>query len=75
MLRAFDQLSDDERDAIWLRIHGGMTHEQIGASLGQKPTTIRTWVFRGLRRLRASIIEAKPAPARDAVRIGDDSHG
>lgn len=61
LARALDTLPEAEREAIWLRVHAGMTHEQIGVALGRNPATIRTWVFRGLRRLRASLNTGGPS--------------
>lgn len=76
LARALESLPDDERQAIWLRVHSGMTHEQIGAALGRNTATVRTWVFRGLRRLRASLNTGGPSSEdTQSAGVGGASRG
>lgn len=47
----FDELPDDERQVIWLFIHRGLTHRQIGDALGTPIGTVKTRLRRGVMRL------------------------
>lgn len=47
----FDELPEDERQVLWLSVHRGMTHKQIGDALGTPVGTVKTRVRRGVMRL------------------------
>jgi RNA polymerase sigma-70 factor (ECF subfamily) len=46
------QLSPDEREAILLKIHGGLTFQQIADSRGVPLPTVASWYRRGIDRLK-----------------------
>lgn len=46
------RLSDDERETILLKIHGGLTFHEIASLCGQPVPTVASWYRRGLERLR-----------------------
>jgi RNA polymerase sigma-70 factor (ECF subfamily) len=46
------RLSPDEREAIQLKIHGGLTFQQIAESRGVPLPTVASWYRRGLERLK-----------------------
>lgn len=52
-------LSDDEREAIVLRLHGGLTFQEIADLRGVPLPTASSWYRRGLERLRAMLKEEK----------------
>ena len=45
-------LSPDEREAIVLKIHGGLTYQQIAELRGVPLPTVASWYRRGLERLK-----------------------
>ncbi|MFG0305243.1 MAG: RNA polymerase sigma factor [Phycisphaerales bacterium JB040] len=47
----FDRLPEDERQALWLSIHSGMSHRQIGEATQTPVGTVKTRLRNGLRRL------------------------
>lgn len=49
------QLSPDEREAIVLRIHGGLTFKEVAELRGVPLPTVASWYRRGLERLRAML--------------------
>lgn len=51
----FDRLPDDERHALWMSIHGGMTQAQISEATGTPLGTVKTRMRRGLLRLNAAL--------------------
>ncbi|HTL67155.1 MAG TPA: RNA polymerase sigma factor [Lacunisphaera sp.] len=53
------QLSDDEREVIILKIHGGHTFQQIADLRGVPLPTVASWYRRGLERLRALLKKEK----------------
>lgn len=53
------QLSDDEREAIVLKLHGGFTFQEIADLRGVPLPTASSWYRRGLERLRAMLKEEK----------------
>ena len=61
----FDELPEDERQVLWLSVHRGMTHKQIGDALDTPIGTVKTRMRRGVMRLgkllRASKREAAGA--------------
>ena len=44
-----------EREALWLKVHQGMTYAQIGDVLGVKPGTVGWLVHQGLDRLTSRL--------------------
>ena len=51
----FDRLPDEERRVLWLSIHGGLSHRQIGEATETPVGTVKTRLRRGLRRLHEAI--------------------
>lgn len=47
----FDELPEDERQVLWLSVHRGMTHKQIGDALDTPIGTVKTRMRRGVMRL------------------------
>lgn len=54
LARALRSLSHEQRQAMSLMLHRGFSHPEIAASCQVPESTARTWVRRGLLRLRAS---------------------
>jgi RNA polymerase sigma-70 factor, ECF subfamily len=52
MKRAYQMLSDDDREILDLRVIGGLTAEDVGALLARKPGAVRMAQSRALERLR-----------------------
>ena len=48
-------LPSREREALWLKVHQGMTYKQIGDVLGVKPGTVGWLVHQGLDRLTSRL--------------------
>lgn len=55
--RAFEQLGDDDREILELRVHGGLTAEEVGRLVGKQPGAVRMAQARALQRLRAILEE------------------
>ncbi len=49
------RLSPDEREAIVLKIHGGLTFQQIAEIRGAPLPTVASWYRRGLERLKTML--------------------
>jgi RNA polymerase sigma-70 factor, ECF subfamily len=47
-----DELEDDQRKSILLAYYGGLTHEQLAARLAAPLGTVKSWIRRGLQRLK-----------------------
>ncbi|HSE73824.1 MAG TPA: sigma-70 family RNA polymerase sigma factor [Dongiaceae bacterium] len=47
-----DQLEEDQRTSIRLAYYEGLTHEQLAARLGAPLGTVKSWIRRGLQRLK-----------------------
>jgi len=56
--RALDQLSEDERESIVLKIHQGMTFREIAAIRGVSINTVASWYRRGLEKMRDTLQES-----------------
>lgn len=60
---AFDRLPDDERTALWMFVHGGLSHSQIAEATSAPLGTVKTRLRRGLARLydvlRSATIHAR----------------
>jgi RNA polymerase sigma-70 factor (ECF subfamily) len=50
-----EMLPAREREALWLKVHQGMTYAQIGDVLGVKPGTVGWLVHQGLDRLTSRL--------------------
>ncbi|MGP1346305.1 MAG: RNA polymerase sigma factor [Phycisphaerales bacterium] len=48
---AFDRLPDDERHALWMSIHNGLSHRQIAEATRSPIGTVKTRLRRGLLRM------------------------
>ena len=57
--RAFEELSDNQRQALVLRFVEGYTLEEIAVKLGQSRANINHHYFRGMERLRKHIFGDK----------------
>ena len=57
--RAFEALSEDQRQTLWLHFVEGYTLDEIAKMLGQSKGNIRHHSFRGLERLRKQIFGGK----------------
>ena len=53
LARALDELSADQRDAVWLRVVDEHGYDELASTLGCTREAARVRVFRGLERLRA----------------------
>lgn len=51
IVRAFDTLPDEERTALWLSLHRGLSHSQIASATRAPIGTVKTRLRRGLMRL------------------------
>jgi len=60
---AFDRLPDAEREALWLSVHGGLSHAQIAAATDSPIGTVKSRLRRGLIRLYEAL---RPTPASAA---------
>lgn len=47
-----DELEDDQRKSILLAYYEGLTHEQLAARLAAPLGTVKSWIRRGLQRLK-----------------------
>jgi RNA polymerase sigma-70 factor, ECF subfamily len=52
LVRAFDRLSESDRDVLELRVLAGLDAEQVGAITGRRAGAVRTAQSRALARLR-----------------------
>lgn len=55
----FDRLPDEERNALWMSIFGGMTQQQIALATSTPLGTIKTRMRRGLLRLNSALASAR----------------
>jgi RNA polymerase sigma factor (sigma-70 family) len=55
LMIAFDELSDDEREAVWLHIYGELSFRQIAELRGRSLNTVTSWYRRGISRLQATL--------------------
>lgn len=49
--KAMEQLKPRERDALWLAYAEGLSHNEIAATLGVKPTSMKILLFRARQKL------------------------
>ena len=52
LAECLDQLETEQRYCIVLAYHEGLTHEELAARLARPLGTVKSWVRRGLQRLR-----------------------
>lgn len=57
--KAFEALSEGQRQTLWLHFFEGYTLDEIAAKLGQSRGNIKHHYFRGLDRLRKQILGSK----------------
>ena len=55
MMRAIDNLPDDERDAVVMRSFGGLTFQQIAGATGKPLTTVSSQYRRALGKLKKQL--------------------
>ncbi len=75
--QAFKALPEDERQALWMAVRSGMTHQQIAHATNAPIGTVKSRLRRGLIRLN-EILAREPAGAsgdneRAAPRTGGDA--
>ena len=58
LARCLGELESKQRQAILLAFHDGLSHSELAAHLRQPLGTVKTWVRRGLARLKACLGEA-----------------
>jgi len=51
----FDQLPEEERQALWLALHRGLTHRQIGIATDAPVGTVKSRLRRAVMRLQEAI--------------------
>jgi len=56
---ALERLSSDERSAIVLAVYGGLTQNDIALAMDAPLGTVKSWIRRGMARLRASLRTAE----------------
>ena len=56
--RCLGELESKQRQAILLAFHGGLSHSELAAQLRQPLGTVKTWVRRGLARLKTCLERA-----------------
>lgn len=59
MRRAFARLSDDERELLELKVHAGLSSDEVARLVGKRPGTIRMAQARALQRLRTFVEEVQ----------------
>ena len=75
-LEALGEIPPDERHALRLHLHDGLTHRQIGEVTDVPVGTVKSRLRRGLMRLRESLRSVTiDAAGRDARRTGSDTQG
>ena len=57
MAAAFEQLSDEDREVLELRVVGDLSSDEVAEVIGKKPGTVRMAQARALSRLRALLGE------------------
>ena len=65
--RAIAQLRSREREAVLLSIHQGMSHSEISAHMDMPLGTVKTYIRRGLMRVREMLAEGGPSPDKAAT--------
>lgn len=55
VVRAFDTLPEDERTALWLSLHRGLSHSEIATATRTPMGTVKTRLRRGLARLTETL--------------------
>lgn len=68
LLRALQQISDQQRRAIVLVDGAGFTAPEAAALLDTSPATVRVQVVRARRRLRSLLSDDHPSPEADHAR-------
>ena len=57
MAAAFEQLSEDDREVLELRVVGDLSSDEVAEVIGKKPGTVRMAQARALDRLRTLLGE------------------
>ncbi|TVQ62696.1 MAG: sigma-70 family RNA polymerase sigma factor [Phycisphaerales bacterium] len=66
---AFNKLPEDERQALWMSVRSGMTHQQIAHATNAPIGTVKSRLRRGLIRLTEAVAK-EPAVQSDRQRTG-----
>jgi RNA polymerase sigma factor (sigma-70 family) len=72
---AIKRLSPADRDAVVLRYLRGMSHREVGESIGVSEEAARKRVERGLDRLRTSLAAAAPMPSAAILALQLSANG
>lgn len=51
--RCLEDLTEDQRRSITLAFYNGMSHGELAAQVGKPLGTVKTWIRRGLERLKS----------------------
>ena len=65
--RAMDDLPEQHRAALMLRVYGELSYSAIAATLGATLSKVKTWIYRGRKRL-SELLD------RDGQYLGTKSH-
>lgn len=57
---AFEQLSDDDQELLWLRVVADLSAAEVGAVIGRREGAVRQAQSRALARLRRGLEEVHP---------------
>ena len=63
--RAIAQLQPKERDVVLLSVHQGFSHSQIAERTGLPLGTVKTYVRRGLQRVREMLHDPTPSSSEE----------
>ncbi len=73
LLRAVEQLSDDQRNVIILRFGEGMTARQVGEVIGKSEEAVRALQRRALQNLRKIMASAPSTPTPPTTIVSSSS--
>jgi RNA polymerase sigma factor (sigma-70 family) len=68
---AFDRLPPDEREALWLSIHGGFSHSQIATATSAPLGTVKSRIRRGLLKMYDALMPSHG----DSREVRGSEHG
>jgi RNA polymerase sigma-70 factor (ECF subfamily) len=55
LMACLDQLEEVQKRAILLAYFDGLTHEELAARIGSPLGTVKSWIRRGLQRLKGCL--------------------
>jgi len=59
LAQVYSKLPENEREAIWLSVYGGLTHHEIGIATDSPVGTIKSRLRRAMIRMSTSVLERK----------------